>query len=381
MSSVKNISISYDPINEQNTFTNGDIISGRVILELSKDTEINSLSVKAKGKAEVHWTERHNDRTETYHAKEKYFTLEQFILQKRKEDGHKSMLVDQCGETYSKEVPAGKHVYPFSFQIPQGNMPSSFKGVHGKVIYTLEAKLDRSMRFDSKAQAVIHFVSKADLNNPHIMAGTQTKKMKLFTSGNAAMNIKTDRMGYMQGEGITITADIENSSSRDLIPKFAIEQKIKFYARGKSRIYPKKIIKEEAQAVPASTRQTVTKVLKVPQDLPPSITNCNIIKMEYKLKVLEGTHLHLVLLGTHPKPCLDLTNPSQSPVDLHPLMPLYPSLAQELIYPRLPLVHLHPLMPQEHLYPKLLLVHLHPLMPQELMYPKLPLMHPHLRFH
>ncbi|KAI1900413.1 hypothetical protein AGOR_G00049690 [Albula goreensis] len=288
MSSVKNISISYDPINEQNTFTNGDIISGRVILELSKDTEINSLSVKAKGKAEVHWTERHNDRTETYHAKEKYFTLEQFILQKRKEDGHKSMLVDQCGETYSKEVPAGKHVYPFSFQIPQGNMPSSFKGVHGKVIYTLEAKLDRSMRFDSKAQAVIHFVSKADLNNPHIMspqAGTQTKKMKLFTSGNAAMNIKTDRMGYMQGEGITITADIENSSSRDLIPKFAIEQKIKFYARGKSRIFPKKIIKEEAQAVPASTRQTVTKVLKVPQDLQPSITNCNIIKMEYKLKV------------------------------------------------------------------------------------------------
>ncbi|KAJ8414924.1 hypothetical protein AAFF_G00024470 [Aldrovandia affinis] len=289
-STVKNISIHYDAINEHNTFSNGDIISGRVILELSKEAKINSLSVKAKGKAEVRWTEGHGDKSETYYSKEKCFKLEQFILKKRKGDGdgHQSMLMDECGETYSTVISAGSHVYPFTFQIPQGNMPSSFKGIHGKVIYWLEAKLDRSMRLDSKTVSEFNFASNADMSNPQIMSpqiGTKSKKMKLFTSGNASMNVRTERMGYMQGEAITITADIENNTSRALVTKFSVEQKQSFFARPGRRVHTKHILKEEAAPVPSSTRQTITKVLKLPPDLATSINNCPIIKVEYSLKV------------------------------------------------------------------------------------------------
>lgn len=45
------------------------------------------------------------------------------------------------------------------------NMPSSFIGSVGKIVYSLEAKLSRSMRIDKKDSTKINFVSKADLNS------------------------------------------------------------------------------------------------------------------------------------------------------------------------------------------------------------------------
>lgn len=42
------------------------------------------------------------------------------------------------------------------------NMPSSFKGADGKIVYSLEAKLSRSMRVDQKDSTKINFVSKVD---------------------------------------------------------------------------------------------------------------------------------------------------------------------------------------------------------------------------
>ena len=87
LSTVKNISVIYDPINESKTFSSGDYISGRISVELAKDCTINSLSIKAKGKAQVRWTEKHGKTTTTYHAKEKYFSMKQFIIQEQKGQG------------------------------------------------------------------------------------------------------------------------------------------------------------------------------------------------------------------------------------------------------------------------------------------------------
>ena len=42
----------------------------------------------------------------------------------------------------STEIPAGRHRYPFTFQLPP-NIPSSFESAHGSVHYTLTATLSR----------------------------------------------------------------------------------------------------------------------------------------------------------------------------------------------------------------------------------------------
>lgn len=81
MSTVKQLSITYNAVNQNNTFTNGDVINGNVIFEVSKEVTIESLFIKCKGEAKVSFSERRNDKTYHYSAHERYFKLKQYFIQ------------------------------------------------------------------------------------------------------------------------------------------------------------------------------------------------------------------------------------------------------------------------------------------------------------
>nr|XP_046242923.1 arrestin domain-containing protein 3-like [Scatophagus argus] len=293
MPSVKSVKVTYDPINERNTFSSGDSISGRVTVEVEKDCEIQSLLIKFKGKADVLWSEKHGQTTVVYHAKDKYFSVKHYFIQdhkkKHKNDDSEAQLLNQNGETYSNVIPPGIHIYPFTFQIPFQEMPSSFKGSVGKIVYLLEAKLSRSMRIDKKDSTKINFVTHADVSsNPALMTPqheTKDKKMKVFTSGTVAMDVKLEKTGFFQGEGLKVQAYIENNSSREIKPKYCIYRKHSFFADGKRRVDTKDLLKEVGEPIPPSTNEKVSRVITIPQDMEPSIHNCSIIKVEYRLRV------------------------------------------------------------------------------------------------
>ena len=84
---VKAFSVSYNRINNDNTFTGGDFISGNIQLELSKDCKINSLIVQIKGKANVLWTEHYGKTVVVYSNKEKFFSIKQSVIQEFKGQG------------------------------------------------------------------------------------------------------------------------------------------------------------------------------------------------------------------------------------------------------------------------------------------------------
>lgn len=85
---VKHLLLEYNKLNEQGTFTSGDILSGQVIVVTSKETKVQRFLVKAKGKAEVTWTDQDGQTTVVHRDKKKYFYFEHIILQdKNKGDG------------------------------------------------------------------------------------------------------------------------------------------------------------------------------------------------------------------------------------------------------------------------------------------------------
>ncbi|XP_067294350.1 arrestin domain-containing protein 3-like [Pseudorasbora parva] len=286
---VKNISVIYNPINQSNTFTSGDFISGQVILDVAKDTQMQSLSVKIKGKAEVCWSEHYGKTTVVYSDKEKYYSVERFFVREDKTHGNDhEMLRDSSGQPYPSVVAPGRHVYPFTFQLPIQHFPSTFKGSVGKIVYTLETKLSRSMRVASKAKAEFHYVPGPIVSNPELMApqyGTKDKKMKLFTSGSVSMNIKTEKMGYHLGEGLKVLAEVQNNSSRAIKPKYSLYEKHSFFAKGKKRLHTHDLFKEEGESIEPNSVKNVTKVLPIPPSLNISILNCKILKVEYRLRV------------------------------------------------------------------------------------------------
>ncbi|XP_076585958.1 arrestin domain-containing protein 3-like [Chaetodon auriga] len=289
-STVKSLKVTYNPINEKNTFSSGDWLSGQVALEVAKDCQMESLFIKFKGKAEVLWTEKHGKTTVTYHAKDKYFSLKHYFVRgKNVKDDTQTLLSNHNGETYSSVVAPGCYVYPFTFQIPFQDMPSSFTGCVGKVVYLLEARLSRSMRIDSKDSTKINFVSRVDLSrDPSLMTPqheSKDKKMKLFTSGTVAMDVNLEKSGFFQGEGLKVLACIENNSSREIKPKYCVYRKHSFFARGKRRVSTKDLLKEVGEPIPPHSNENVVRVITIPPDMEPSITNCSIIKVEYRLRV------------------------------------------------------------------------------------------------
>lgn len=89
----------------------------------------------------------------------------------------------------------------------------------------------------------------------------------------------------ISGEGLKVVALIQNNSSREIKPKFSVYRKHSFFARGKRRLHTNDLLKEVGEPIPPSTNTKVTRVINIPHDVEPSIHNCNIIKVEYRLRV------------------------------------------------------------------------------------------------
>ncbi|XP_010790471.1 arrestin domain-containing protein 3-like [Notothenia coriiceps] len=292
MLTVKSLTVNYNPANnEQNTFTSGDCVSGEVKLEVTKECTIDSLSIQFKGKAEVMWSERHGQTTVVYHSKDKYFSIKHFFVGEKKDNrrDNEPLLTNHIGKTYVNVVAPGCHVYPFTFQIPFQDMPSSFKGSCGKILYSLNAKLSRSLRAPTTDSININYVTNADLNrDPGLMEPqheSKDKKMKFFNSGTVAMDVNLEKTGFFQGEGLKVMAFIQNNSSREIKPKYCVYSKHSFFARGKRRVSTKDLFREVGEPIPPSSNQNVLKVLPIPLDVEPSILNCSILKAEHRLRV------------------------------------------------------------------------------------------------
>ncbi|XP_032372549.1 arrestin domain-containing protein 3 [Etheostoma spectabile] len=272
MPAIQSLTMTYDALNEYGTFSEGDTLTGKVTLALLKDTPVESLFVKAKGDADVRWTKKVGDRNHTYSAHKRYFKMKQFLIP------------ENSNETL---VPQGTHVYKFSFTIPPGSSPSSFKGSHGKIVYKLEAKLSRSWRINRTVETDIHFVSKAFPNLNSLMSrqvGSTKKDMGLFSKGHAHMDVILDKKAYAQGETMVIMAKIDNSSSSEMIPKFSLIKDVVYRANGHTNHESNVIHKVVDNCIKSRTQRDVRCAIKIPCDLMPTIQNCDIISVEYHLK-------------------------------------------------------------------------------------------------
>ncbi|XP_023200097.1 arrestin domain-containing protein 3-like [Xiphophorus maculatus] len=279
---IKHFQIEYDAINRRNIFTNRDTINGRIILEAMKKTRIQSLVFKATGKASLRLVnyygniiDREDERDDHNHLdKIKYYRIKQDILKEGEQDDW-------------NVIEKGRHVFPFSFKVPNSRrIPSSFCSVFGQIVHTLKAELKQPMKLTKKAETHFTFVCKASESG--LMArqhGSMNKNIALG-SGKVSMTVHTRQRGYKQGEALRVRLEIENLSSRSVKPKFVLDEKKSYFSINRSKIQKHEILKEKADAVESfSGKKTVIKEITIPRELSPSILNCSIIKLEYRLKV------------------------------------------------------------------------------------------------
>ncbi|XP_059193795.1 arrestin domain-containing protein 3-like [Centropristis striata] len=272
MCRIKDFNLEYTAPNRENIFSEGDTIEGTVTFTLTKDTKIKSMMVKAKGDADVRWTEGNGEDDKIYSDHRRYFLLEEYLVEKNLK---------------GTVLPRGIHRFKFRFQIPKRDMPPSFKGTHGNIAYMLEAKISRRWHFSTVLQKEFKFFSKSFLH-PRLsvpQSGSVGKKMGGFSKGEVQMSATVNTKVCSQGDTLSIDAKICNSSSKKMRLKFSLVQRTEFRDSGSTAISNKSVFEKVGETIRKYSEETVSCQMKIPVDDIFTIHNCDIISVDYYLKV------------------------------------------------------------------------------------------------
>lgn len=272
MSPIKDLNVTYEALNEENCFSEGDEIVGTVSFRLTKEAKVKSVYVKAKGDANVHWTEGSGDDERSYSDHRRYFKLKEIMV---------------AESPKGTSIPKGIHIFKFRFKIPEGIMPSSFSGCSGKVVYMIEAVVTRSWRWPSKVQREIKFISKSFQHTAQMMcpqSGSVSKKMSGLSKGEVQLSATISRRVCFPGETLSVVAEIHNSSSKDTKPKFKLQQRTVYRAGSSTKCSEKTLFKIVGDIVNPNSEVSASCQVKIPHDVP-ILQNCDIISIEYYVKV------------------------------------------------------------------------------------------------
>ncbi|XP_020506587.1 arrestin domain-containing protein 3 [Labrus bergylta] len=281
---IKNFNIHVNPLNARNTISTGDLLTGHISFELTKETNVTSITMAMKGKAHVHWSRGAGGkrrRRRNFSAKLEFFNLKGVILQDRSVSG------------MSAKLQPGTHMYPFTCQLPQGDFPSSFQGPNGQIKYALTVGINRPWHLSKEVEAQLNFLKRIDTNQPLLRAplsgsNSKTEGCLCCTLGLITMTVSTAKKAFTTGETVKLMCVFSNTSSRTVTPKVTLLQKQAYYtlSRTSSIMQFKKLVSMNGHPIGAHTSVLhIEYTLTIPSFASPSISNCSILEVEHFIQV------------------------------------------------------------------------------------------------
>ena len=116
-----------------------------------------------KGESKVWWSRQSGSSSSSYRSEESYVNERVFVLGGDGESKYFFFYLPVLDGTTELEISAGDYEYPFQFQLPT-DIPSSFVGRYGKIVYSVTAVVDRPWKFDHETVAFFTVVGVYDLN-------------------------------------------------------------------------------------------------------------------------------------------------------------------------------------------------------------------------
>ncbi|KAH8399175.1 hypothetical protein KR215_003725 [Drosophila sulfurigaster] len=331
---IKGCEIQLD--NPWNTYYAGQTINGQVKVTFDSPKKVRGIIIRFLGEANTEWTEERNvtssegkTENEITHLKghEEYFKIQYYLL------GGKN-----SSET---ELPPGTHTYPFTCALPP-TLPSSFEGEFGHVRYTIKVTLDRPWKFDQDMKMAFTVIAPVDLNlNPRVKEPFKLELEKAFCcfccrSGPLAVITSIPQTGYVSGQILPITCEVDNASNVNLAAvKFELRKLVTFHTnQPRSEKRESKVIISQLSVGPvnAGESRTFTQQMEIPALPPTNLLNCGIIALDYDLHVecdVSGPHRNLtgkvpITLGTIPLAALKPQTDDPSLAPTQPVSPVSP---------------------------------------------------------
>lgn len=283
-----------------NTYYAGQTISGLVKIHLDSVTTLRGIIAIFLGEASTEWREdRHyNERREmetTYEVRyfsgrEQYFKQQYYLMGGKK--------------NRETEVEPGTYTFPISCELP-GTLPTSFEGEYGYIRYTIKIVLDRPWRITPEHKMAFTVLEHINLNAiPRFKEPYTLKLDKSFCclccrSRPISITTKLPQTGYVSGQTVPITCKVENDSNMKInAVKFEFRKNVLFQTtrpRNQKRTSNVVLAQASTEAIEPREYRTFQRQITIPRALPPNITNCKIIKLDYVL------HMEVFVSGPHRK--------------------------------------------------------------------------------
>nr|XP_012772683.1 arrestin domain-containing protein 3 isoform X2 [Maylandia zebra] len=281
---IRNFKINFIRHDGRNSFSSGDQIIGHISFDLTKETKITSITTRLKGNVNVHWTAGggggKQETRKRYSARLDFFDLKGVILQEDR-------------VTRGTKLQLGTHVYPFTCQLPLGNFPSSFHGVHGKIAYTLTVGINRPWRMSKDFVTELKFVNHIDTNQPGLNAplsgsNSVTPCSLWCNSSPVTLTVSVATKAFTPGETVKIFCEFSNPSSKTATPKVKLQQKQTFYTHSKRnrKMAIKTLACVSGEPVGAQVSYVRTEImLAIPSSASLTISECSILVVDYIIEV------------------------------------------------------------------------------------------------
>lgn len=257
------------------------------------------------------------------------------------------------------EIAPGTYQYNFQAVLPP-MLPTSFEAKHGSIRYLINAVIDRPWKFDLTYKVAFTVIKQLDLNyeNPALKIPTKMEILNTFYCGLCKtkplfMSASIPISGYVAGQGIDISLDINNESSIAIDDLKVSLKKIIFYNSQTPVKRTKEEILSEAEircggVQPKNKRKYLQKLIIPP--VPPTNTNyCHVLNVLYEV------HVTAKVSGMHKNPVIRLpitigTVPLAQMQQQYQQMPLvYPSAPAQRPSPTAPFTTFDPIRQQPQL--------------------------------
>ncbi|XP_045138302.1 LOW QUALITY PROTEIN: arrestin domain-containing protein 17-like [Portunus trituberculatus] len=219
-----------------------------------------------------------------YRAQETYFDCEFYIY------GHK----------YQKDekelLPAGEHEFPFAFNLPP-NLPPSFHSDKGFITYTAIAILDRpaAANLVQKAGFSLHSILDLNMYSQASSSCSRSKSKNLCCfccqTGPITLAARIPRRGYVPGEKIYVTAEVDNISSRNTRKTRLLLLQVITYImpNGVKEVVEERVVKEVVRGMipPGESDMWEAVALTVPPLVPANVhLTCRLLDVQYRIDMI-----------------------------------------------------------------------------------------------
>ncbi|KAH8304954.1 hypothetical protein KR018_011662 [Drosophila ironensis] len=286
----KNCMITFDQ-NEHGTYFTGQVITGKVIVNLNKSKKLRGIKLQISGFAQAYWRyRRHRGPVAIQNPKKR---------SKRLYSGREDYIASTTYLMGSEQstpfvMDAGTYTYSFACPIPS-HCPSSFEGAFGHIRYLAKVtflKPGASNRTHNVGFTVLKLL---DLNQESKMlrepaSNEAVEYFCLMHTKPVELKVTLQQQGYVPGQFMLVHAQVRNDSSSDC-RKLVIMLHLRatYTADTPSlRTCSEKImlVKRECGPVPRHGQRSYTETLRIPATAPTCEHLSKVVRVSYEVRVV-----------------------------------------------------------------------------------------------